>query len=117
MKHFVAVYGTLKRGYSNHHVLDKACYIGQDTLTRLSLYDLGPYPGALPRPSDGVRVEVYAVNDSLLAMLDELEGYDPRAEKASLYLRKRMQTSHGLAWVYLYNRPVRSRQRIDSGNW
>jgi len=117
MKHTVAVYGTLKRGYSNHHLLDKACYIGSDTLTSLTLYDLGPYPGALPKPSDGVEVEVYAVNSLLLATLDELEGYDPEATKTSLYLRKRMQTCHGQAWVYLYNRPVSNRQRIDSGHW
>lgn len=117
MKHLVAVYGTLKQGCSNHHLLDKACYIGPDTLASLTLYNLGSYPGALPKPSDGVRVEVYAVNDSLLAMLDKLEGYDPEAEKKSLYLRKRIQTCHGLAWVYLYNRQVQSRQRIGDGNW
>lgn len=117
MKHIVAVYGTLKRGYSNHHLLDKACYIGPDTLTRLTLYDLGPYPGALAKPSDGVEVEVYEVNDPLLVMLDELEGYEPQAEKTSLYLRKKIQTTHGLAWVYLYNKPVQSGQRIDSGTW
>ncbi|NMT64265.1 gamma-glutamylcyclotransferase family protein [Marinobacter orientalis] len=117
MKHFVAVYGSLKRGYGNHHLLDKACYIGSDTLTSLSLYNLGPYPGALAKPSDGVTVEVYAVNDPLLAMLDELEGYDSGAEKTSLYVRRKIQTSHGLAWVYLYNRPVRSGQYITDGNW
>ncbi|KPP98014.1 gamma-glutamylcyclotransferase [Marinobacter sp. HL-58] len=117
MKHVVAVYGTLKQGFGNHHLLGKACYIGSDTLTSLTLYDLGPYPGALPKPSEGVSVEVYAVNGPLLAMLDELEDFNPRARKASLYLRKRMQTRHGLAWVYLYNRPVRSSQRINSGNW
>lgn len=117
MKHIVAVYGTLKRGYSNHHLLDKACYIGPDTLTSLTLYDLGPYPGALAKPSTGVSVEVYAINEPLLAMLDELEGYDPGADKASLYQRRKIQTRHGLAWVYLYNRPVRSRQRIADGSW
>ena len=117
MKHLVAVYGTLKRGYSNHHLLDKACYIGPDTLTGVTLYNLGPYPGALPKPSDGVRVEVYAVNDPLLATLDELEDYDPRAEKTSLYVRKKVQTLHGPAWFYFYNGSVRSLQRIQSGNW
>lgn len=117
MKHIVAVYGTLKQGFRNHHLLDKACYIGPDTLTSLTLYDLGPYPAALAKPSDGVKVEVYAVNDQLLAMMDELEDFNPKAKKTSLYLRKRIQTRHGLAWVYLYNRPVRSSQRIKSGNW
>ncbi|MBE95120.1 gamma-glutamylcyclotransferase [Marinobacter sp.] len=117
MKHIVAVYGSLKRGYSNHHLLEKACYIGADTLTSLTLYDLGPYPGALAKPSEGVKVEVYAVNDPLLATLDRLEDYDSKARKTSLYLREKVHTCHGQAWVYLYNRPVRNDQRIARGIW
>lgn len=117
MRHLVAVYGTLKQGCNNHHLLRGARLLGTDTLTGLTLYSLGAYPAALAKPSDGVRVEIYAVNEPQLAMLDELEDYDRRARKASLYLRKRIQTRFGLAWIYLYNRPVQSRQRIASGDW
>ena len=117
MKHLVAVYGTLKRGYPNSRVLKAATFLGEDSLTGLTLYDLGPYPGALAKPSDGVRVEVYAVNDHLLKELDVLEAYCPTAPKESLYLRKRMATQHGSAWVYIYNRPVEHHRRIASGTW
>ncbi|MBW4935880.1 gamma-glutamylcyclotransferase family protein [Marinobacter sp. F4206] len=117
MKHLVAVYGTLKRGGSNSGLLRSGTFLGEDSLTELTLYDLGPYPGAVARPSDGVVVEVYAVNERILAELDILEDYFPAAPKDSLYLRKRTATRHGSAWVYIYNRPVGMHRRITSGVW
>ncbi|MBW0148974.1 gamma-glutamylcyclotransferase family protein [Marinobacter arenosus] len=115
MKHLVAVYGTLKRGGSNSQWLRGATYLGEDSLPGLTLYDLGPYPGAVVRASKGVLVEVYAIDDRTLADLDILEDYFPAAPKESLYLRTRMATQHGSAWVYIYNRPVASHRRIVSG--
>ncbi len=50
----VAVYGTLKHGHRNHHWLNGADMLGQDRLTGITLYDLGPYPGAKLTPSTGV---------------------------------------------------------------
>lgn len=117
MKHLVAVYGTLKRGGSNSRLLRGATYLGEDSLPGLTLYDLGPYPGAVARASAGVLVEVYAINEHSLADLDVLEDYFPAAPKKSLYLRKRMATQYGSAWVYIYNRPVVSHRRIASGVW
>lgn len=117
MRHLVAVYGTLKRGHSNSHVLARADFIGEDRLTSLTLYDLGSYPAARRRPSDGVLVEVYAVGDRLLREIDTIEGYNPDSRANSLYLRQKLQTRHGPAWIYLYNGAVRHHQRIDSGTW
>lgn len=117
MKHKVAVYGTLKRGHNNSHLLSRATFLGTDRLTTLTLYNLGPYPGALLKPSDGVSVEIYAVNDPMLEELDVLEDYIPSAPAKSLYLRKRLDTRFGLCWVYIYNQPVTSKQIIASGNW
>jgi len=117
MKHKVAVYGTLKHGHCNSQLLRQAEFLGTDRMTSLTLYDLGPYPGALLKPSDGVSVEIYAVNDLMLAELDALEDYSPSAPTQSLYLRKRLATRFGLCWVYIYNRPVSSQQLIVSGNW
>lgn len=117
MHHRVAVYGTLKRGGSNAGLLESARFLGDDWLTSLTLYDLGPYPGALLEPSTGVKIEVFEVNDHGLEQLDRLEDYWPDAPDESLYLRKRMATRHGSAWVYIYNRPVAGHWRIASGNW
>lgn len=117
MKHLVAVYGTLKRGCTNSRLLEGATFLGEDSLTGLTLYNLGPYPGALAKPSEGVLVEVYAVNDQILQDLDVLEDFFPTAPNRSLYLRKKMGTRHGCAWVYIYNRPVEHHRRIYSGAW
>ncbi|MDX1818204.1 MAG: gamma-glutamylcyclotransferase family protein [Marinobacter sp.] len=117
MKHKVAVYGTLKKGYPNSHLLDKAEFLGKERLTSLTLYDLGAYPGARLKSSGGVLVEIYAVNDQILEELDILEDYIPSLPDQSLYLRKSLGTRFGLCWVYIYNQPVSSGQVISSGNW
>jgi gamma-glutamylcyclotransferase (GGCT)/AIG2-like uncharacterized protein YtfP len=74
----VAVYGTLKRGLRNHHWLEGADFVGSDRLHRVTLFDLGPFPGAKLEPSRGVEVEVFEVNARLLAGLDRLEDDRPR---------------------------------------
>ncbi|WP_305966561.1 gamma-glutamylcyclotransferase family protein [Marinobacter salsuginis] len=116
-KHRVAVYGTLKRGRNNSHILRGARFVGTDWMPKLSLYHLGPYPGAVEEPSTGVRVEIYEVKDSTLKILDELEDFFPERPQSSLYIRRTMDTRHGPAWVYLYNRPVKTIQRLNSGSW
>ena len=117
MKHLVAVYGTLKRGRNNSHILRGARFVGTDWMPELSLYHLGPYPGAIEEPSPGARVEVYAVTDTMLKTLDELEDFFPERPQSSLYIRQTMDTRHGSAWVYIYNRPVKTIQRLRSGSW
>ncbi|MFO7910250.1 MAG: gamma-glutamylcyclotransferase family protein [Halomonas sp.] len=113
----VAVYGTLKQGHRNHHWMENAYLLGQDRLTTLSLYDLGPYPGAKALPSQGVSVEVYVINAEQLAFLDQLEGYAAAAPSEGLYNRAIFPTRHGKAWCYLYNREVNERMKIETGEW
>lgn len=116
-RHRVAVYGTLKRGERNHALLRGADFLGVDYLTTITLYDLGPYPGAREEASDGVEVEVYGVSPSTFAALDELEDFNPRARRAGNYDRRVMTTAHGPAWVYLYNHSVRGCPCINAGGW
>lgn len=113
----VAVYGTLKRNHSNHDFLAGQKYLGQAELTSIVLYDLGPYPAAKLKESQGVCVEVYEITDEVLARLDELEGFDPSAPDESLYNRVELETSFSLAWVYIYNHDVSGCQEIRFGKW
>lgn len=115
--HRVAVYGTLKRGYSNHRLLARSRFLGTDHLRNIVLYDLGPYPGALEAPSSGVLVEVYEVNDRTFARIDALEGYDARDPRRGHYDRRQLTTRFGPAWVYFYNGGVRGCWRIARGGW
>ena len=113
----VAVYGTLKHGHRNHHWLNGADMLGQDRLTGITLYDLGPYPGAKLTPSTGVTVEVYAINAEQLARLDELEDYLQNSPDKGMYDRRVLATQYGDAWCYIYNLPVEATSQIKSGEW
>jgi gamma-glutamylcyclotransferase (GGCT)/AIG2-like uncharacterized protein YtfP len=94
----VAVYGTLKRGQCNHRLLLLCPCLGPVLLSRLRLYNLGPYPMAVAcaDPAATVAAELYAVSAAVLAQLDVLEDH-PRE-----YERQRWSLVDGRqVWVYL----------------
>ncbi len=72
----VFVYGTLKRGGSNHGHLVGQSYLGDaHTAPGLCLYGLGGYPGMVEEAgAEGVRGEVWSVDAGCLVELDRLEG-------------------------------------------
>ena len=109
------VYGSLKRGMANHGELRGATELGSTRLEGLALYDLGPFPMAIPSSEPGCAIEgeLYRVGPDQLARLDRFEGA-PR-----LYQRQRRQLSNGsAAWVYVGRaRQVRHSPRISSGRW
>lgn len=110
--HHVFVYGTLRRGGSNHRLLAGAPRLGNwVTPPRYTLYDLGHYPGAVAQGSTALVGEVYAVDARTLARLDRLEDY-PR-----LYDRRLLDTPWGRAWIYLLRRPLRRARPIPTGDW
>lgn len=108
------VYGTLKRGESNHHWLAGAQFLGRRRLAGAELHDLGPYPMAVPAaartlpeagdagageqeaPLPVIHGELFAVEPQHLAQLDLLE--DAPREYDRHWLRLSDQTA---AWVYL----------------
>jgi gamma-glutamylcyclotransferase (GGCT)/AIG2-like uncharacterized protein YtfP len=109
---FVFVYGTLKRGEKNHHWLEGASFQGEAELNGVVLHDLGPFPMAVVGEGTAIG-EVYAVEGSGLARLDQLEGY-PR-----LYDRQVLSLCDGRrAWVYLGRpRQVRHAPVVTGGLW
>lgn len=113
----VAVYGTLKKGRRNHHWLEAATLIGHDRLDAITLYDLGPYPGAKLTPSSGAVVEIYAINAQQLKRLDELEDYFHDTPHEGVYDRAVLATQHGEAWCYLYNADIDDTKHISSEEW
>ena len=92
---------------------------------RAALFDLGIYPAAVPADDQSqVWGEVYEMLDtaSVLAALDEIEGYRPSEPDRSLYTR--ILTDVTLddgraeqAWAYFYNAPLGRAQRIASGDY
>ena len=119
--HLVFVYGTLKRGGSNHGLLAGQTFVGVARLAAgFALYSLGEYPGLVAEAgsTDRVTGEVWAVDDAALARLDELEGVGE-----GLYARVPAVLDEGPeslsagarfahAQVYLYLRDVAGRTRL-----
>ena len=122
----VFVYGTLMGGF------DRRRRAGIDTRMRMvgrgsieaALYDLGIFPAAIPAPDGRVWGEIYEVEDdpSVMAKLDEIEGYRPAEPDASLYTRVEVAVALDdgrveSAWVYFYNAPLGRAERITSGDY
>ena len=76
--HRVFVYGSLKRGLDNHHLLDTAVFAGRASTADFFRMMDGPYPVLRYSDTDGWRVsgELYEVDDPTLEALDDLEGVD-----------------------------------------
>jgi len=75
----VFVYGTLKRGGSNHHYLRGQKFITEArTQPGCTLCQPADYPGLVIDPTDreGVTGEVWEVSTDCLSALDRLEGVD-----------------------------------------
>ena len=73
----VFVYGTLKRGGSNHGHLAGQRFLGEArTMPGFTLYSLGEYPGLVADAADreGVTGELWAVDAPCLEQHDLLEG-------------------------------------------
>jgi gamma-glutamylaminecyclotransferase len=71
------VYGTLKRGCSNHRHLAGQKFVGlARTPPGYRLHDLGGYPALVAKPDDreGVVGEVWSVDEEALRELDLFEG-------------------------------------------
>jgi len=114
-KHYLFVYGTLKRGGSRHWILDGFPFLGRAKAKGFVLYDLGPYPAMVY--GDGVVYgEVYEVSDEAIKALDWVEGVPV------LYRRELIEVvlENGLplkAWAYIYNGNVKGYPRIEDGEW
>jgi gamma-glutamylcyclotransferase (GGCT)/AIG2-like uncharacterized protein YtfP len=112
----IFVYGTLKRGGSNHHLMAGQQFLGEaGTLPGFRLYDLSGHPGMVVKPDDraGVTGEVWSVDAACLAQLDVLEGL-----VEGLYRRVRIKLPPPFAdqpiETYLYAQSVEGRSDIGS---
>ncbi|MFJ2999118.1 MULTISPECIES: gamma-glutamylcyclotransferase [Enterobacterales] len=106
----IIVYGSLRRKQGNSHWMTNAQWLGEHELEGYQIYNLGHYPAAIPGEGT-VHCEVYRINSSILAELDELKS------NTRDYKRELIQTPYGSAWIYLYKHSVDGYPRIQSGDW
>jgi gamma-glutamylaminecyclotransferase len=98
------VYGTLKRGLGNHHLLADQEFLGEaETEPRYRVIDLRRYPGLIVDDANGLAVqgELWSVDATCLADLDEFE------EVQCLFIRKPVRIpGRGLVHAYFWNQKV-----------
>jgi gamma-glutamylaminecyclotransferase len=112
----IFVYGTLKRGGSNHLYLRGQTFVGEArTAPGFRLYGLDGFPGMVAKADDcdGVTGEVWSVTAEALAHIDGLEG---TAE--GMYRRARIPLlapfANQIVEGYLYARSLAGRPDLGS---
>ncbi|MGA0846036.1 MAG: gamma-glutamylcyclotransferase family protein, partial [Luteolibacter sp.] len=108
----IFVYGTLRRGGCNHHRLDEASFVARATLPG-RLYRIDWYPGMVADANAGEVVgEIYQIDTSMLASLDDYEGPEYQREIMNLRIlpdldadSSKHPSQHATAWVWLWQEP------------
>jgi len=123
-RELVFVYGTLRRGASNHFRMAGAEFIAPGAI-RGRMYRFDWYPGlVVDAAADELVGEVFSVGPILLAELDLFEGLSAGEIEGSEYRRVRVSVDCGAghgsplsAWVWEWRGPVDEAKRITSGDW
>jgi gamma-glutamylcyclotransferase (GGCT)/AIG2-like uncharacterized protein YtfP len=121
------VYGTLRRGFPLHaHLMRLRAVFRGPAKVAGELFDLGRFPGARPAGGEGkwVHGELYQLRDTArdLAVLDDLEGFDPGAPQRSEFVRANAGvTLHDgqtcRAWIYWLGPAMIPARRMASGDY
>lgn len=111
-----AVYGTLRKGFGNHRLLNNehCTHLGTfETTADWKMVSLGGFPGVIPNGTQAITVEVYKVeSEEVDQRLDWLEGYP------TFYGKTKLETPWGVADMYVLteekygNLPI-----VKSGDW
>lgn len=125
----IFVYGTLRKGQradlSKQQGNFGASFVCEDDING-RMYHLGTYPGVKADSQDAfdkhltsVHGEIFRImHESIIALMDAYEGYNPDNPTTGLYNRIKTTTKRGrTVWVYTYNFPVRDEQFIENGDW
>jgi len=118
-KELYAVYGTLKKGFGNHRILNRNP-LKTETIKGFKMYSNGGFPMIVEseNKNDEITIEIYQVSESETKYrLDRLEGYSPEQDQG-MYLRRKVTTSLGEAWIYIWNCSIsQNLQHVENGNF
>ncbi|RYD26769.1 MAG: gamma-glutamylcyclotransferase [Verrucomicrobiaceae bacterium] len=118
----VFVYGTLRRGGSNHFRMAGAGFVSEGTVAG-RMYRIDWYPGlVLDDGGDEIHGEVYSVEPGLLGDLDVFEGVSAGEMEGSEYRRVhatvvRRDSRTTTAWVWEWRGQTDEARRVHDGDW
>lgn len=114
----IFVYGTLKRGFHAHGLMQNApaAFLREATTApRFQLYDIGAFPGLVEDESleGGVKGELFEVPEAALKDLDRYE-----CVSRGLFRRGEVELEDGSkSLAYFFNMSLEGAHRIESGVW
>ncbi|NPE27940.1 gamma-glutamylcyclotransferase [Methanococcoides sp. SA1] len=108
------VYGTLKRGYVNHHLLERSTFVLETcTEKKFQILDMGDFPAVVKDvPVSTIDGELFNVDDGTLSDIDAFEG--KWFERGEVVLQ-----DSSIAWMYYLSEDVSHEgcSSIASGTW
>jgi len=78
MNKILAVYGTLRKGESNHKVLGDSEFVKEVRIIGFKMYGKATFPAVIKgEEEDSIVIEIYRItNPEILETIDMLEGFD-----------------------------------------
>ena len=117
-KALVFVYGTLKKGFMNHSLIESSEFLGggrtEEKYTMHHSFDR-KIPFITKEPSYYITGELYNVSTIMFAMLDCLEGH-PHWYKRDLIIVN-IEGKQYRTWMYFLNDLTQPRVKYDNGTW
>ncbi len=121
------VYGSLRSVFKTDAYEYISRFFSFDEVAKVNgaLFDLGPYPAAVPAAGSFIVGELYTIkNESefnwAIGQLDDYEGVIAEPGEIQLYRRELVDvfTEHAttIAWIYWYNGSVDGKPLIESGD-
>ena len=119
---YLFVYGSLKKGFENEHVLDKAKYISKATTVRkFAMYTSkgGEYPYLLKnKPLNNIEGELYKIaRKDLLKKIDIFEGSPDYYTRESIEINSRSFDTNKRAFTYFYTNKKDHKKRQPIIEW
>jgi gamma-glutamylcyclotransferase (GGCT)/AIG2-like uncharacterized protein YtfP len=123
------VYGSLRQGFNHtayEYITQYFELLGKGKAKGM-LYDLGPYPAAIPCDDEHRIVgELYKIINPdefeyAIAQLDDYEGVNASYDQTPMYTRKLTSVklddgNEHMAWIYWYNGSIEGRPEVESGD-
>lgn len=112
MRHLIFVYGSLRRGERYAWLLAGERYLGaHETKPRYTMFSLGEWPAIMAGGDVAIVGDVFSIGRPKLAHLDAFERFP------QLFVRQRIPTPYGRAWVYIFRQRPTNVVTVPSGDW
>lgn len=119
---YLFVYGSLKKGFENEHVLDKAKYISKATTVRkFAMYEAkgGDYPYLIKgKPLNYIEGEIYRIaRKDLLKKIDLFEGSPDYYTREAIEVKSRSFETNKRAFTYFYTNKKEHKNKQAITKW